>query len=187
MEPRRNRPELSADARRALLERLVSAEVFEQFLQARYPGQKRFSLEGGEGLVTLLDELVEESGRLDVAEMVFGMAHRGRINVLAHLLEKPYEMIFAEFEGAPLPDDILGDGDVKYHLGYSHDHRTRSGADVHLSLASNPSRPIATIARVVASRRCSCTVTPPSWARASSTRRSRSRRCRDSRRVGRST
>jgi len=139
LEPRRNHPELSADDRRAILERLVTAELFEQFLQARYPGQKRFSLEGGEALITLLDALVEETARLEVAEMVLGMAHRGRLNVLAHVLEKPYEMIFAEFEGAPLPDDILGDGDVKYHLGYSRDRRTRSGADIHLSLTSNPS------------------------------------------------
>jgi len=139
MEPRRNRPDLSADDRRAILERLVTAELFEQFLQARYPGQKRFSLEGGEALVPLLDTLVEETARLEVAEVVLGMAHRGRLNVLAHVLEKPYEMIFAEFEGAPLPDDILGDGDVKYHLGYSRDRRTRSGAPIHLSLTSNPS------------------------------------------------
>src|SRR2546422_137490 len=139
MEPRRNHPDLSADERRAMLERLVIAEMFEQFLQARYPGQKRFSLEGGEALVPLLDALVEETARLEVAEVVLGMAHRGRLNVLAHVLEKPYEMIFAEFEGAPLPDDILGDGDVKYHLGYSKDRRTRAGAEVHLSLTSNPS------------------------------------------------
>jgi len=139
MEPRRNRPDLSADDRRAILERLVTAELFEHFLQARYPGQKRFSLEGGEALIPLLDALVEETARLDVAEMVLGMAHRGRLNVLAHALDKPYEMIFAEFEGAPLPDDILGDGDVKYHLGYSRDRRTRSGAEIHLSLTSNPS------------------------------------------------
>ena len=139
MEPRRNHPELGADERRAMLERLVTAEMFEQFLQARYPGQKRFSLEGGEALVPLLDALVEETARLEVAEVVLGMAHRGRLNVLAHVLEKPYEMIFAEFEGAPLPDDILGDGDVKYHLGYSHDRPTRAGPEVHLSLASNPS------------------------------------------------
>src|SRR5438445_434893 len=139
MEPRRNHPELGADERRAMLERLVTAELFEQFLQARYPGQKRFSLEGGEALVPLLDALVEETARLEVAEVVLGMAHRGRLNVLAHVLEKPYEMIFAEFEGAPLPDDILGDGDVKYHLGYSKDRRTRAGAEVHLSLTSNPS------------------------------------------------
>jgi 2-oxoglutarate dehydrogenase E1 component len=139
MEPRRNHPELSADDRRAILERLVTAELFEHFLQARYPGQKRFSLEGGEALITLLDALVEETARLEVAEMVLGMAHRGRLNVLAHVLDKPYEMIFAEFEGAPLPDDILGDGDVKYHLGYSRDRRTASGAVIHLSLTSNPS------------------------------------------------
>src|SRR2546422_8099369 len=139
MEPRRNHPDLSADERRAMLERLVIAEMFEQFLQARYPGQKRFSLEGGEALVPLLDALVEETARREVAEVVLGMAHRGRLNVLAHVLEKPYEMIFAEFEGAPLPDDILGDGDVKYHLGYSKDRQTRAGAEVHLSLTSNPS------------------------------------------------
>src|SRR2546422_10608538 len=139
MEPRRNHPAVEADDRRAMLERLVTAETFEQFLQARYPGQKRFSLEGGEALVPLLDALVEESARLEVAEMVLGMAHRGRLNVLAHVLEKPYEMIFAEFEGAPLPDDILGDGDVKYHLGYSRDRLTPTGREVHLSLTSNPS------------------------------------------------
>src|SRR5437763_1078801 len=124
IEPRRNHPELTADDRHAILDRLVTAETFEQFLQARYPGQKRFSLEGGEALVPLLDAVVEEAARLDVAEMVLGMPHRGRLNVLAHVLEKPYEMIFAEFEGAPLPDDVLGEGDVKYHLGYSRDRRT---------------------------------------------------------------
>jgi 2-oxoglutarate dehydrogenase E1 component len=139
MEPRRNRPELSAEDRRAVLERLVTAEAFEQFLQARYPGQKRFSLEGGEALVPLLDALVEETARLEVAEIVLGMPHRGRLNVLAHVLDKPYEMIFAEFEGTSLPDDVLGEGDVKYHLGYSHDWRTRGGREVHLSLSSNPS------------------------------------------------
>ncbi|HEV8585546.1 MAG TPA: 2-oxoglutarate dehydrogenase E1 component [Methylomirabilota bacterium] len=139
MEPQRNRPDLSADDRRAILEQLVAAEMFEHFLQARFPGQKRFSLEGGEALVPLLDTLVEEAARLEVAEVVLGMAHRGRLNVLAHLLAKPYEMIFAEFEGAALPDDVLGEGDVKYHLGYSHDRATRAGRDVHLSLASNPS------------------------------------------------
>src|SRR5438128_1940048 len=139
IEPRRNHPELTADDRHAILERLVTAETFEQFLQARYPGQKRFSLEGGETLVPLLDAVVEEAARLDVAEMVLGMPHRGRLNVLAHVLEKPYEMIFAEFEGAPLPDDVLGEGDVKYHLGYSRDRRTRAGGQVHLSLTSNPS------------------------------------------------
>jgi 2-oxoglutarate dehydrogenase E1 component len=139
MEPRRNQPELSREDRRAMLDRLLAAETFEQFLQARYSGQKRFSLEGGEALIPLLDALVDEAARLQAAELVMGMAHRGRLNVLAHVLGKPYETIFAEFEGAPLPEDIDGDGDVKYHLGYSSDHRTRAGADIHLSMPSNPS------------------------------------------------
>ncbi|MGH7279148.1 MAG: thiamine pyrophosphate-dependent enzyme, partial [Candidatus Rokuibacteriota bacterium] len=139
MEPHRNRPELSAADRHALLGRLLDAEMFEQFLHARYAGQKRFSLEGGEALVPLLDALVDEAARLGVEEMVLGMAHRGRLNVLAHVLGKPHEMIFAEFEGTLLPEDVQGDGDVKYHLGYSHDRRTADGGTVHLSLAANPS------------------------------------------------
>jgi 2-oxoglutarate dehydrogenase E1 component len=139
MEPRRNRPELSGADRRGLLERLLDAETFEQFLHARYAGQKRFSLEGGEALVPLLDALADEAARLGAEEMVLGMPHRGRLNVLAHVLGKPYEMIFAEFEGTLLPEDVQGDGDVKYHLGYSHDRRTADGRTIHLSLASNPS------------------------------------------------
>jgi len=133
------RPALAAGARRGVLERLISAEAFEQFLQVRYAGQKRFSLEGGEALIPLLDALVEEAARLDVAELVLGMPHRGRLNVLAHVLEKPYELIFAEFEGAPLPEEVLGDGDVKYHLGFSRDHRTADGRTIHVSLSPNPS------------------------------------------------
>jgi 2-oxoglutarate dehydrogenase E1 component len=139
MEPCRNRPELAAADRRALLERLLDAEMFEQFLHRRYAGQKRFSLEGGEALIPLLDTLVDEAARLGVEEMVLGMAHRGRLNVLAHILGKPHEMIFAEFEGALLPEDVQGDGDVKYHLGYSSDRRTTDGGTIHLSLAPNPS------------------------------------------------
>jgi 2-oxoglutarate dehydrogenase E1 component len=102
-------------------------------------GQKRFSLEGGEALIPLLDALVEEAAALEADELVLGMAHRGRLNVLAHVLQKPYELMLAEFEGTLLPSDVQGDGDVKYHLGYSHDHVTRSRRAVHLSLASNPS------------------------------------------------
>jgi 2-oxoglutarate dehydrogenase E1 component len=139
MEPARNRAGLSADDRRAILDRLIAAETFEQFLQLRHAGQKRFSLEGGEALIPLLDTLVEEALRLDVAEVVMGMPHRGRLNVLAHTLRKPYEMIFAEFEGTSLPAEIEGDGDVKYHLGYSHDLRTKAGGSIHLSLSPNPS------------------------------------------------
>jgi 2-oxoglutarate dehydrogenase E1 component len=139
MEPARNRAALTNDERADLLARLVRAETFEQFLHTKYVGQKRFSLEGGEALVPLLDTLVEEAGALEVDELVIGMAHRGRLNVLAHVLRKPYELILAEFEGTLLPSDVQGDGDVKYHLGYSHDHVTRGRRTVHLSLASNPS------------------------------------------------
>jgi 2-oxoglutarate dehydrogenase E1 component len=133
------RPALAVGGRRHVLERLITAEAFEQFLHVRYAGQKRFSLEGGEALIPLLDALVEEAARLDVAELVLGMPHRGRLNVLAHVLEKPYELIFAEFEGAPLPQEVHGDGDVKYHLGFSHDHRTAGGRAIHISLSPNPS------------------------------------------------
>ena len=135
----RRRPALDADDRRQILERLVAAEAFEQFLQVRYPGQKRFSLEGGDALIPLLAALVDEAARLEIAELVLGMPHRGRLNVLAHILQKPYELIFAEFEGALLPPDVHGDGDVKYHLGFSHDHRTADGRTVHVSLSPNPS------------------------------------------------
>ena len=139
MEVTRNRPALTADERRGILERLAAAEMFEQFLQMRFTGQRRYSLEGGEALIPLLDTLVAESARLEVAEMVLGMPHRGRLNVLAHLLDKPYEMIFAEFEGARLPEDVSGDGDVKYHLGRSTDRRLADDRTIHLSLTPNPS------------------------------------------------
>jgi 2-oxoglutarate dehydrogenase E1 component len=139
MEPSRNRPHLTDEERRRLLERLIAAETFERFLHARFVGQKRFSLEGGEALIPLLDTIVETAAGSGVEEMVLGMPHRGRLNVLAHLMAKPYDLILAEFEGSFLPWDIQGDGDVKYHLGYSHDHRTRNGSPVHLSMTANPS------------------------------------------------
>jgi 2-oxoglutarate dehydrogenase E1 component len=139
MEPARNRPTLTGDERRTVLERLVAAETFEQVLHARFAGQKRFSLEGAEALIPLLDALVGTAADHEVAEMVIGMPHRGRLNVLAHVLGKPYEAIAAEFEGAPLPPDVQGDGDVKYHLGWSHDWTARDGRRVHLSLSANPS------------------------------------------------
>jgi 2-oxoglutarate dehydrogenase E1 component len=139
MEPARNRPALDAGARLGVLERLAVAEGFEHFLQARYVGHKRFSLEGAEALVPLLDALIEEGAALGMEELVLGMPHRGRLNVLAHVLAKPYETILAEFEGSGLPEDVHGDGDVKYHLGASHDHRTVGGRTVHLSLSPNPS------------------------------------------------
>jgi 2-oxoglutarate dehydrogenase E1 component len=139
MEPTCNQPELTTDDRLHILQNLVFAEGFEQFLGVRYPTAKRFSLEGGEALIPLLDELIENGAGLGVDEMVLGMAHRGRLNVLVNVLRKPYEMVLAEFEGALLSRDAQGDGDVKYHLGYSRDHVTRNGGRVHLSLAPNPS------------------------------------------------
>jgi 2-oxoglutarate dehydrogenase E1 component len=139
IEPSCNRPGLVAAERIEILEQLLRANMFEQFLHKKYVGAKRFSLEGGETLIPLLHQIVEESGRLGTREVVMGMPHRGRLNVLAHILGKPYEMVFSEFEGNFLADSIQGDGDVKYHLGYSRDHRTKSGSDIHLSLLFNPS------------------------------------------------
>ena len=139
IEPCLNNPNLSAEATRRVLARLIAAEEFEQFLHTRYVGQKRFSLEGAESLVPLLDQLVSTGSQLGVEEMVIGMAHRGRLNVLAHLLNKPYEEILAEFEGADRTDRDDDEGDVKYHKGYSHDHVTAEGRKVHLSLSFNPS------------------------------------------------
>jgi 2-oxoglutarate dehydrogenase E1 component len=139
MEPTLNEPQLEADDRRHIYATLVAATGFEEFLHTKYVGQKRFSLEGGEVLIPLLDTLIEESGAAGVEEIVMGMPHRGRLNVLANILRKPYEMILAEFEGSFLPSAVQGDGDVKYHLGYARDHTTRNGRKVHVSLLSNPS------------------------------------------------
>jgi 2-oxoglutarate dehydrogenase E1 component len=134
-----NQPPLTPEERRRILELLVAAETFEQFLHAKFVGQKRFSLEGAEALIPLLDTLVEDAAAADVDEMVMGMPHRGRLNVLAHTLRKPYELILGEFEGSFLPWDVHGDGDVKYHLGYSDDHVARNGCTIHLSMSANPS------------------------------------------------
>ena len=139
MEPSLNKPDLTTDDRLHIFSRLAASTGFEEFLHTKYVGQKRFSLEGAEALIPLLDTLIEESGSAGVQEIVMGMPHRGRLNVLANILRKPYEMILAEFEGTFLPADIQGDGDVKYHLGYARDHVTRGGHTVHISLLSNPS------------------------------------------------
>jgi len=139
MEPACNDPCLATDERIAVFQQMIHAEGFEHFLQKRYPTAKRFSLEGGESLIPLLDVLIEDGAMLGVEEMVMGMPHRGRLNVLVNVLRKPYEMTIAEFEGSFLAKEAQGDGDVKYHLGYSRDHVTRRGARVHLSLSANPS------------------------------------------------
>ena len=127
MEPRRNRPAAPRTAKAAhpCME-LHFAELFEKFLHTRYVGQKRFSLEGAETLIPILDAIVERAADAGVREMVLGMAHRGRLNVLANIIGKPYEEIFSEFEDNFLPNSSDGDGDVKYHLGFSQRPRQRA-------------------------------------------------------------
>ena len=138
MEPIRNRPNFDLKRKRRIILKLNAAELFERFLSTRYMGQKRFSLEGGEMLIPLLDAVIERSAGFGVKEIVLGMPHRGRLNVLANTLNKPYGMIFAEFE-ENLPETVAGDGDVKYHLGFSADHLAADKHVIHLSLTPNPS------------------------------------------------
>src|SRR5215212_8593736 len=139
MEPILNKPNFSADESRGILFQLVAAEEFEKFLHTRYVGQKRFSLEGAESLVPLMNTLIEDGATLGVEEVIMGMAHRGRLNVLAHVMNKPYETILSEFEGTIKHESDEGDGDVKYHLGYSNERPSPAGRKVHLLLAPNPS------------------------------------------------
>ena len=121
-----------------LLEQLTSAEGIERYLHTRFVGQKRFSLEGGESLIPMLADLIRQGGRSGVKELVIGMAHRGRINVLVNVLGKSPDELFDEFEGNIDPKDMKGSGDVKYHKGFSADMKTESG-NVHIALAFNPS------------------------------------------------
>ena len=139
MEPRRNRPRFDQAKKVRILKSLHYAELFERFLHTRYTGQKRFSLEGAETLIPILEAIVEKAPDMQVREIILGMAHRGRLNVLANILRKPYEEIFAQFEDKYLPDTMDGDGDVKYHLGFSSDRVNSQGKKVHLSLSPNPS------------------------------------------------
>jgi 2-oxoglutarate dehydrogenase E1 component len=139
MEPTRNRPAFDIKKKRRIIYKLNVAELFETFLHKNYVGQKRFSLEGGEMLIPLLDAVIERAGAGGVREIVMGMPHRGRLNVLTNTLDKPYGMIFNEFEGNHLPETVGGDGDVKYHLGFSADHVTADKRTVHLTLTANPS------------------------------------------------
>ena len=121
-----------------LLEQLTAAEGIERYLHTRFVGQKRFGLEGGESLIPMLDDLIQQGGQSGVKELVIGMAHRGRINVLVNVLGKSPEELFEEFEGNVDPADMKGSGDVKYHKGYSADMKT-AGGNVHIALAFNPS------------------------------------------------
>ena len=138
MEPTRNRPSFDIRKKRRIVLKLNAAELFETFLSTHYVGQKRFSLEGGEMLIPLLDAVIERSALYGVREIVLGMPHRGRLNVLVNTLNKPYGMIFGEFE-ENLPETFAGDGDVKYHLGFSADHVSVDKHSIHLSLTPNPS------------------------------------------------
>jgi 2-oxoglutarate dehydrogenase E1 component len=139
MESSRNREDLDVETRKFVLKRLTESETFERFLHTRYVAQKRFSLEGGESLISALDCMIEVGAQLEATEFVIGMAHRGRLNVLVNTFGKKPEYIFTEFEGAYKADTSLGEGDVKYHMGYSADLKTRQGRPVHLSLGYNPS------------------------------------------------
>ena len=127
------------NGKKAIFNKLVEAEGFEKFIDIRYTGTKRFGLDGGESLVPALEQIIKRGGQLGVEEIVFGMAHRGRLNILSQVMGKPHEAIFHEFKGGSYaPDDVEGSGDVKYHLGVSSD-REFDGNNVHLSLMPNPS------------------------------------------------
>jgi 2-oxoglutarate dehydrogenase E1 component len=130
---------VSISQKKRILQKLNEGVMFEKFLHTKYIGQKRFSLEGGETTIAALDAIINVSAENKVQEVVIGMAHRGRLNVLANVLGKTYEEIFNEFEGNATPDTTMGSGDVKYHLGFSSDVNTSSGNKIHLKLCPNPS------------------------------------------------
>lgn len=138
MEGSRNTPSFSLDQKKDILEKLNEAVVFEKFLGKKFIGAKRFSIEGAEALIPALDTVIEHGAELGITEYVIGMAHRGRLNVLANTLRKSYDQIFSEFEGKDY-EDALVEGDVKYHMGYSSLVKTNTGKEVRLTLAPNPS------------------------------------------------
>jgi 2-oxoglutarate dehydrogenase E1 component len=129
---------LPIEEKKQILEKLNEAVVFENFLHTKFLGQKRFSLEGGETTIPALDSIINKAAELGTQEVMIGMAHRGRLNILANIMGKSYESIFDGFEGN-VPDEVHGDGDVKYHLGYSSKHVTPQGKEISLKLAPNPS------------------------------------------------
>jgi 2-oxoglutarate dehydrogenase E1 component len=138
MEGCKNTPKFSLDERKVILNKLNQAVVFENFLHTKFVGQKRFSLEGAETVIPALDAVCERGADLGIEDFVIGMPHRGRLNVLANILNKTYKDIFTEFEGR-LSEDSVFDGDVKYHMGYSSDQISNSGKPIHMSLTPNPS------------------------------------------------
>jgi 2-oxoglutarate dehydrogenase E1 component len=139
VESTRNQPNFSADEKRNIFRHLVRAQEYERYLHVKYSGTKRFGSDGAESMITALEEIIHTARREGVEEIVFGMPHRGRLNVLANIMGKPYSAIFSEFHGnAANPEDTQGSGDVKYHLGTSGD-REFEGQNLHLSLNANPS------------------------------------------------
>lgn len=139
MESKRNTPSFSLEEKKLMLNKLNEAVVFENFLGTKFLGQKRFSLEGAEALIPALDSVIQNGSEFGIEEFVIGMAHRGRLNVLTNIMEKPYKEVFSEFEGKNFDEENAFSGDVKYHLGYSTDVTTHGGKHVHLSLCPNPS------------------------------------------------
>ncbi|MDT8444380.1 MAG: 2-oxoglutarate dehydrogenase E1 component [Desulfuromonadales bacterium] len=138
MEETRNRPQFAREEQLHTLVKLQQASLFETFLHRKFLGQKRFSLEGGEVIIPLLDSLLNQAAQRGIKDLVMGMSHRGRLNVLANIFDKPLENTFAEFHDN-LELAFVGEGDVKYHQGYSADIELSSGRNIHLSLAANPS------------------------------------------------
>ncbi|HET9353219.1 MAG TPA: thiamine pyrophosphate-dependent enzyme, partial [Sphingomicrobium sp.] len=131
--------QFTADGKKAILSKVIEAEQWERFLGKKYVGTKRFGLDGGEAMIPALEAVIKYGGALGIREIVYGMAHRGRLNVLANVMAKPFRVIFHEFGGGSAnPDDVAGSGDVKYHLGTSTD-REFDGISVHMSLVANPS------------------------------------------------
>ena len=139
IEPNGKEFEITDAEKRRMLEKLNAAEAFETFLHTKYIGHKRFSLEGSETIIPVLDRILSDAAEKGVNEVVMGMAHRGRLNLLANIMNKPYELIFSEFEGNLDPSTTQGSGDVKYHLGSTSTHEAPDGRTVGISLASNPS------------------------------------------------
>jgi 2-oxoglutarate dehydrogenase E1 component len=139
IEGAQNRTEFTPKGKQAIYERLMAAEAFERFLQIKYTGTKRFGLEGGEAMIPAVEQIMKRGGQLGLREIVIGMAHRGRLNMLTNMMGKPFTAVFSEFQGnSAHPDDVQGSGDVKYHLGTSSD-RDFDGKSIHLSLTANPS------------------------------------------------
>ena len=139
MEPVQNKPDLKPDDKLRIMEKLYQAALFEQFLHKTYLGQTRFSLEGAEAVVPMLDVLVDRAASQGCREIILGMAHRGRLNIQANILNKSFEEIFTEFESCLDPDEVFGAGDVKYHNGYLSDIKTRRSEPVRFFLVNNPS------------------------------------------------